>query len=61
MVNAILPNVNMGRVLASPGVTGNAVVRALNGEIPSNIGPRKFTFQPLTLFNALIFENLGVS
>lgn len=42
VVNTILPNVNMGRILSSPGVTGGAVLQVLKGEIPSNIGPRKF-------------------
>ncbi|KAI9703368.1 MAG: hypothetical protein M1836_007936 [Candelina mexicana] len=41
VVNAILPNVNMGKILSSPGVTGAAVLQVLKGEIPSNIGPRK--------------------
>jgi nucleoside-diphosphate-sugar epimerase len=47
VVNAILPNVNMGRILSSPGVTGAAVLHVLKGEIPSNIGPRKL--EPFTL------------
>ena len=41
VVNAILPNVNMGKILSSHGVTGAAVLQVLKGEIPPNIGPRK--------------------
>jgi nucleoside-diphosphate-sugar epimerase len=41
VVNAILPNVNLGRILSSPGVTGGAVLQVLKGEIPSHIGSRK--------------------
>lgn len=41
VVNAILPNVNMGRIISTPGVTGVAVLQVAKGEIPSNIGPRK--------------------
>lgn len=40
VVNVILPNVNMGKILSSPGVTGAAVLQVLKGEIPSNIGPQ---------------------
>lgn len=40
VVNAILPNVNMGRILSSPGVTGGAVIQVFKGEVPG-IGPRR--------------------
>ncbi|KAF2430771.1 NAD(P)-binding protein [Tothia fuscella] len=40
VANAILPNVNMGGILSSPGVTGDAVLRVSRGEIPKNIGPQ---------------------
>jgi nucleoside-diphosphate-sugar epimerase len=46
VANAILPNVNMGRILSSPGVTGDAVLRVLRGELPNNIGPRKLGDTP---------------
>lgn len=41
VANTFLPNVNFGRVLSSPGVTGDAVRQVLHGRIPSNIGPRE--------------------
>lgn len=41
VANTILPNVNLGRILASPGVTGAAVPQVVQGQIPSNIGPRE--------------------
>lgn len=41
VANAVLPNVDFGRVLSSPGVTGNAVPQVLHGQIPTNIGPRE--------------------
>ena len=34
VANAILPNVNMGRTLLSPGVTGTAVIDVLKGRVP---------------------------
>lgn len=46
VVNAILPNVNMGKILSSPSVTGGAVLQVLKGEIPSHIGPRKLELSP---------------
>lgn len=33
--NAVLPNFNMGRILASSGATGDGVIQALKGTLPS--------------------------
>jgi nucleoside-diphosphate-sugar epimerase len=44
VANAILPNVNMGRILSSPGVTGDAVRQVADGKIPTNIPPRESNF-----------------
>lgn len=41
VVNAILPNFNMGKILHSPGPTGVAIPQVLQGK-PQGLPPRKF-------------------
>lgn len=45
VANAVLPNLNVGKILTAGGPTGSSVETLLNGEVPP-FPPRKFTDAP---------------